>query len=81
MSRILCVEDDPHLLRTLGANLRTRGYVVDLAYTRHYFRELSPVHLDFVALVAGLEGRRIAPQLRDDLFAQPLLAVAERIAV
>jgi SAM-dependent methyltransferase len=31
------------------------GYVVDLAYTRHYFRELSPVHLDFVALVAGLE--------------------------
>lgn len=31
------------------------GYVVDLAYTRHYFRELSPVHLDFVALIAGLE--------------------------
>ena len=30
MSRILCVEDEPHLLRTLGANLRARGYDVDL---------------------------------------------------
>jgi len=30
MSRILCVEDEPHLLRTLGANLRARGYDVEL---------------------------------------------------
>jgi len=31
------------------------GYVVDLDYTRGYFRELSPAHLRFVLLLAGME--------------------------
>ena len=31
MTRILCIEDEPTLLRTLGANLRARGYDIDLA--------------------------------------------------
>ena len=31
MTRILCVEDDPALLKALGANLRVRGYEVELA--------------------------------------------------
>lgn len=30
MTRILCIEDEPTLLRTLGANLRARGYDIDL---------------------------------------------------
>ena len=30
MTRILCVEDEPSLRRTLGANLKARGYEVDL---------------------------------------------------
>jgi SAM-dependent methyltransferase len=33
----------------------SEGYVVDLDYTRGYFRELSPTQLRFVALLAGLE--------------------------
>jgi SAM-dependent methyltransferase len=33
----------------------SEGYVVDLDYTRGYFRELSPGHLRFVLLLAGME--------------------------
>ncbi len=33
----------------------SEGYVVDLDYTRGYFRELSPAQLRFVALLAGIE--------------------------
>lgn len=33
MTRILCIEDEPTLLRTLGANLRARGYDIDLTNT------------------------------------------------
>lgn len=33
MTRVLCVEDDPNMRRTLAANLRARGFDVDLADT------------------------------------------------
>ncbi|NBN89203.1 MAG: response regulator [Actinobacteria bacterium] len=33
MTRVLCIEDEPTLLRTLGANLRARGYDIDLVGT------------------------------------------------
>ena len=33
MTRVLCVDDEPQLLRTLGANLKARHYDVDLAMT------------------------------------------------
>ena len=33
----------------------SEGYVVDLDYTRGYFRELSPAHLRSVLLLAGME--------------------------
>ena len=33
----------------------SEGYVVDLDYTRGYFRELSPAHLRFILLLAGME--------------------------
>ena len=31
MTRVLCVEDDPNMRRTLAANLRARGFDLDLA--------------------------------------------------
>ena len=37
------------------------GYVVDLDYTRHYFRELSPAQLRFVTLLGGIDAQDAAP--------------------
>lgn len=57
MSRILCVEDEPHLLRTLGANLRARGYDVDLAPSGERALELAAASKpDLVVLDLGLPG-------------------------
>ncbi len=57
MSRILCVEDEPHLLRTLGANLRARGYDVDLAPSGEHALELAAASKpDLVVLDLGLPG-------------------------
>ena len=33
MTRVLVVDDEPQILRALAANLRARGYEVDLAGT------------------------------------------------
>ena len=41
MTRVLCVDDEPQLLRTLGANLRARHYDVDLATTGEQALELA----------------------------------------
>jgi two-component system KDP operon response regulator KdpE len=57
MSRILCVDDEPHLLRTLGANLRARSYEVDLADTGERALELAAAHRpDAIILDLGLPG-------------------------
>ncbi len=57
MSRILCVEDEPHLLRTLGANLRARGYDVELATTGERGLELAlATKPDLVVVDLGLPG-------------------------
>ena len=57
MSRILCVEDEPHLLRTLGTNLRARGYEVDVAETGERALALAQEHRpDAVVLDLGLPG-------------------------
>ncbi len=57
MSRILCIEDEPQLLRTLGANLRARGYDVDLAPTGERGLELAAANKpDIVLLDLGLPG-------------------------
>lgn len=44
MIRVLVVDDEPHLRRTLGANLRARGYVVDLAESGERALELATTH-------------------------------------
>jgi two-component system KDP operon response regulator KdpE len=57
MTRVLCVDDEPHLLRALGANLRARSYDVDLATTGERAVELAAANLpDAIILDLGLPG-------------------------
>lgn len=57
MTRVLCVDDEPHLLRTLGANLRARAYDVDLADTGELALDLAAANRpDAVILDLGLPG-------------------------
>jgi two-component system, OmpR family, KDP operon response regulator KdpE len=68
VSRILCVEDEPQLLRTLGANLRARGYDVDLAFTGEAALELATARRPDVVLLdlglPGISGLEVIRQLR-----------------
>lgn len=58
MIRILVVDDEPHLRRTLGANLRARGYTVDLAESGERALELATTNKpDAVILDLGLPGK------------------------
>ena len=57
MTRVLAVDDEPPILRTLAANLRARGYDVDLAPTGEAALELAARHQpDVVILDLGLPG-------------------------
>ncbi|MBX3540260.1 MAG: class I SAM-dependent methyltransferase [Chelatococcus sp.] len=41
----------------------TRGYVTDVGYTAHFYREMAPAHLAFAALVSGRSpGGAFAPR-------------------
>jgi two-component system KDP operon response regulator KdpE len=55
MSRVLVVDDDPRILKTLEVNLRARGYDVDLARTGEQALQLAARHHpDAVILDLGL---------------------------
>ncbi len=55
--RILCVDDELPILRTLAANLKARDYVVDLAPTGEDALRLAAEHRpDAVILDLGLPG-------------------------
>ena len=57
MSRVLVVDDEPQILRALAANLRARGYDVDLAPTGEAGLELATRRPpDAVILDLGLPG-------------------------
>ncbi|MFZ9628152.1 MAG: response regulator [Ilumatobacteraceae bacterium] len=57
MAVVLCVDDAPTMLRTLAANLRARGYDVDLADTGEQALELATARRpDAVILDLGLPG-------------------------
>ena len=57
MSRILVVDDEPEIRRTLGINLRVRGYDVDLAEDGEAALTLAARHYpDAVVLDLGLPG-------------------------
>lgn len=68
MSRILCVDDEPNLRRTLAANLRARGYEVDLAATGERALEIARENLPDVVLLdlglPGLSGLEVIRSLR-----------------
>ena len=56
-TRILAVDDEPPILRALAANLKARGYQVDLATTGEAALELAGRHPpDAVILDLGLPG-------------------------
>jgi two-component system, OmpR family, KDP operon response regulator KdpE len=57
VSRILCVDDEPHLRRTLAANLRARGFDVDVAENGERALEIARTQPpDVVILDLGLPG-------------------------
>ena len=57
MTRVLVVDDEPQILRALAANLRARGYAVDLAGTGEAALTLAQRHRpDVVILDLGLPG-------------------------
>ncbi|MGH7644688.1 MAG: response regulator, partial [Gemmatimonadales bacterium] len=69
MTRVLVVDDEPQIRRTLDVNLRIRGYDVDLAPTgekalqlaanRHpdaVILDLGPPGIDGVDVIHGLRG-------------------------
>ncbi|MGH9277094.1 MAG: response regulator [Acidimicrobiales bacterium] len=57
MTRVLAVDDEPPMLRALAANLRARGYDVDLAPTGEAALEVAAHHVpDAVILDLGLPG-------------------------
>jgi two-component system, OmpR family, KDP operon response regulator KdpE len=57
VSRVLAVDDEPQILRTLATNLRARGYEVDLAPTGEDALRLAADHRpDVVVLDLGLPG-------------------------
>ncbi|HEY5155200.1 MAG TPA: response regulator [Acidimicrobiales bacterium] len=57
MTRVLVVDDEPQILRTLATNLRARGYDVDLAATgEDALRLAAERHPDVVILDIGLPG-------------------------
>jgi len=68
MSRILVVDDDPTLRRTLRVNLRARGYQVDAVGTgRDALTDLAETHPDLLVLDLGLpdlDGLEVLRRLR-----------------
>ena len=57
MTRVLAVDDEPPMLRALGANLRARGYEADLASSGETALQLAARHRpDAVILDLGLPG-------------------------
>jgi len=56
-ARVLVVDDEPQILRALGANLKARGYTVDLAATGENALVHASDHApDLVVLDLGLPG-------------------------
>jgi two-component system KDP operon response regulator KdpE len=57
VTRVLAVDDEPPILRALAANLRARGYDIDLAATGEAALDLAARNLpDVVILDLGLPG-------------------------
>lgn len=81
MSRLLVVDDDPHLLRALRITLRAAGHeVVTAADGRSALQEAAAAHPDSVVLDLGLpdlDGTEVLAGLRP-WFAGPVLVLSAR---
>ena len=68
MTRVLCIEDEPTLLRTLGANLRARGYDIDLTNTGEKAIEVAASKKPDIVIVdlglPGMSGLEVIRSLR-----------------
>jgi two-component system KDP operon response regulator KdpE len=82
MTRLLVVDDEPHLLRTLTLNLANRGYDVSTATTAG--RALSEIHRmapDVLVLDLGLpdlDGLEVIRELRDHGPDVPIIVLSAR---
>ncbi len=69
MTRILVVDDEPHILATLAANLRARGYEVDTASDGTEALALARSGPPDAAIVdlglPGIDGNEVIRRLRD----------------
>lgn len=66
-SRVLIIDDEPQIRRTLELNLAARGYQVDLASSGEIGLELARRHPDLVILdlgLPGIDGLEFVEQLR-----------------
>lgn len=81
MNRVLCIEDDPTLRTTLGANLRARDYTVDLVATgREGLRSAEVNKPDVIILDLGLPdmpGLQVIRELRH-WSSTPILVLSAR---
>lgn len=81
MSRVLVVDDDPHLLRALRISLRAAGHdVVTVPDGTTALREAAGAHLDVVVLDLGLpdlDGSEVLAGLRP-WFTGPVLVLSAR---
>ena len=68
MTRVLCIEDEPTLLRTLGANLRAREYDIDLTNTGEKAIEVAASKKPDIVIVdlglPGMSGLEVIRSLR-----------------
>jgi two-component system KDP operon response regulator KdpE len=83
MTRVLCVDDEPSLLRALAANLRARGYEVDVASTGELALQRATEHRpDAVILdlgLPGMSGRDVIDGLRGWM-SVPIIVLSARDA-
>lgn len=83
MSRVLCVDDDPNLRRTLAANLRARHFEVDLAENGERALELAKERQPDVVILdlglPGMSGMEVIRRLRH-WTAVPIIVLSARDA-
>jgi two-component system KDP operon response regulator KdpE len=81
VTRVLIVDDDPRLTRTLGVNLRARGYDVSIAGTGAGALRSAKEALDLVILDLGLpdmDGVEVIRALRTSSTA-PIIVLSARV--
>lgn len=83
MTRVLCIDDDPNMRRTLAANLRARGFEVDLADSGERALQSAKDKLPDVVILdlglPGISGMEVIRKLRH-WTAVPIIVLSARDA-